>query len=325
MSVKILKMFESDGEPHQENEKYNIPQKFYHPDQIEPITVPPSTELIPDEYEHRDNKKGLVLIFYSKYDVDNQQVIRNEFCDQGYTVPENNVVGLTNKDQVLGALDQVAKGDNVEKSCLIIFFLGIAEEGDKFLLNDDQNSYIPLNDVWIKFTANNCPAFRNKPKIFIFQACRKPIMDTFDSIKVTPQGVYDLPCEADMLIVYKVTAFQNRNRFVPSLCNKIDKYGLKDDIIGLVTRTHEHKDVRPLIISTLTRKFYISSNVNRGHHFDLHNNHSKTMKALEDLHNQIQRKKVQTRPSSSQDASQVDLAKGKRKKVKTQTVRPPWK
>ncbi|KAK5640375.1 hypothetical protein RI129_011186 [Pyrocoelia pectoralis] len=320
-------MFESDGKPpHQENEKYNIPQKFYHPDQIEPITVPPSTELIPDEYEHCDNKKGLVLIFYSKYDVDNEQVIRSEFCDQGYTVLKNNVVALTNKDEVLRALDRVAKSDNVEKSCLIIFFLGIAEEGDKFLLDDEPVSHIQLSDVWIKFTANNCPAFRNKPKIFIFQACRKPTMDTFDSIKMTPQGIYDLPCEADMLIVYKVTDYQSRNRFVPSLCNKIDKYGLKDDIIGLITRTHDHKDVRPLIISTLTRKFYISSNVNRGHHFDLHDNHSKTIKALEDLHNQIQRKKVvQPRPSSSNDTSQVDSTKGKRKKVKTQTERPPWK
>ncbi|KAB0791991.1 hypothetical protein PPYR_13952 [Photinus pyralis] len=320
-------MFESDGKVvRQKEEKYEIPKHLFHPDDVEEITVPPSTELIPDEYEHRDNSKGLVLIFYSKRDVDNEQVIRREFRDQGYNVSDSNVFGLQSRSAVLEALDQVAKGDHKEKSCLIIFFLGMAEEEGKLELDEDPDSSIELRDVWTKFTSNNCPSLRNKPKIFIFQACRKPTAYAFDSKAMTPQGAYSLPSEADILIVYKVTGYHSRAQFIRSLCNKIDKFGQKDDIIGLVTRTHDHKYIRPLIISTMTRKFYVSSSANRGHYHDLHNNQDETIIQLRNWHNEIKRNNEEKRSApSSKETSQADLPGSKRKKIPKAEKRPPWR
>lgn len=60
--------------------------------------------------------------------------------------------------------------------------------------------------------------------------------------------------------------------------------GLKEDVIGLVTHSDCGAEKRPVIISTLTRKFYLRSNRVRGYHFELDVYHNKVNKGVKELH-----------------------------------------
>ncbi|KAF5287191.1 hypothetical protein FQA39_LY16010 [Lamprigera yunnana] len=304
--------------------KYPIDPELPNYYEIEKIHIPPSTELIPDEYEHEDNRNGLVLIFYSKYDENSKQVIAQEFNYQGYDVSEDNIFKLSTKNQVLGELSAVSTGDNEDKSCLIIFFLGMVEKGDKFLMDEEDEEFVTLKDIWTKFTSDSCISFRNKPKIFIFQ------VRAFDAhqIPIAPKGAYSVPSEADILIVYKkIEDLCRRGVFARELCNQINEFGKKDDIIGLVTRTNMEQ--RPLIISTLTRKFYIAKTPNRGLYYELECNHNKAMEILRIFQTEI------SNPGGSHvtgidTTKKKTLTDGKSKfmpklKTKQQDNRPPWR
>ncbi|KAF5280995.1 hypothetical protein FQA39_LY05200 [Lamprigera yunnana] len=255
-------------------EKYPIVQELPNYYEIERIHIPPSTELIPDEYEHEDNRNGLVIIFYSKYDEESKQVIAQEFTNQGYNVNEDNVFKLSNEEPSTG---RFKRSDNKDKTCLIIFFLGTLKNGDKFLMDKD-GEFVTLKEIWTKFTSDSCISFRNKPKIFYFSIFRYEMALQIGFIKI-PKEAYSVPSEADLLLVYKKTEDPcHRGSFVKELCNQIKEFGKKDDIIGLVTRTNMEQ--RPLIISTLTKKFYVAKSPNRGHYYELECDHNKAMEVL---------------------------------------------
>ncbi|KAF5269879.1 hypothetical protein FQA39_LY18893 [Lamprigera yunnana] len=82
--------------------------------------------------------------------------------------------------------------------------------------------------------------------------------------EISPKYLFSNPC--------------HRGSFVKELCNQINEFGKKDDIIGLVTRTNMEQ--RPLIISTLTKKFYVAKSPNRGHYYELECDHNKAMEVL---------------------------------------------
>ncbi|KAK4873488.1 hypothetical protein RN001_015517 [Aquatica leii] len=311
-------------------EKYPTSPKYEEPYEEDEIHVPPSTELVPDEYDHKDNKKGLVLIFHSKCDVESKDVLVKEFTDQGYDV--SNVFGLTTKDIVTSKLRHVAQENNEDKTCLIMFFLGTIEKEDKFYLDDDKN-FIVLKDVWLNFTADNCPTLRNKPKVFVFQGTKKPAVSAFDAklmFTTPPKGAYNVPSEADMLLIYtRVDSNSYRELFIKELCNKIDKFGKRDDIINLVTQTGL-TEKRPLIISTLTRKFYVTFSEQRGHYYDLNLNHTVTVETLEDLRKHVSSKVLHE--GVVRRSVQIDGVKNKSSKSTPKSVtkpkketRPPWK
>lgn len=128
-----------------------------------------------------------------------------------------------------------------------------------------------------------------------------------------------------------------RHEFIEDLCNNFHYEGCKDDIIGLVTHTEHGSERRPLVISTLTRKFYIRPSEklgHRGHRYDLHMNHGMVFDVLKDLLEKItaiqeqqqkfkkhieQRRKWLTTTSPSPSHISSDNAASKIKSVSTET------
>lgn len=72
---------------------------------LEPIVIPPSADLIADEYVHQDNADGLVIIFHSKLDEANLKTICKELQDQNYVISEDNLYRITTKEFVLTTLN----------------------------------------------------------------------------------------------------------------------------------------------------------------------------------------------------------------------------
>lgn len=85
------------------------------------------------------------------------------------------------------------------------------------------------------------------------------------------------------LIYVKILYFfiiSGDNVFLSKFCDVLSYYGKRDDIITLLTCT-EHDNNRPLIISTLTRKFYVtlSDKKSRGYHHEIQD-HNTQINAL---------------------------------------------
>ncbi|KAF2881841.1 hypothetical protein ILUMI_24342 [Ignelater luminosus] len=289
-----VRAFSSTEKPRKYSAAYNFDQ-----DDIEEIKVPPSTELIPDEYEHEDNTKGLVFIFHSSRDEVNVELLTTAFSDQGYNVPLENIYRMSTKEFVMNTIKKIAEKNHTDETCLIVVFLGNVFQEDRILPDDEKapniNNTISIKDVWTPFTSDNCPSLKYKPKVFIFQTCKKPELTSVDSRMVTHSvsidKAYDIPAEADILIIYKKVEDVNaRHEFIEQLCNNFHYEGRKDDIVGLVTHTEHGNERRPLIISTLTRKFYIRPSEklgHRGHGYDLHVNHDIVFDVLQDLQEKI--------------------------------------
>lgn len=74
----------------------------------ENIILKPSVELIPDEYEHVDNKAALVHVFRGEYkhDAINTERFLRSMNNIGYEVPFENVHFIRKRDQVLKDLDE---------------------------------------------------------------------------------------------------------------------------------------------------------------------------------------------------------------------------
>lgn len=75
---------------------------------MEDIVLKPSVELIPDEYEHTDNKAALVHIFRGEYkhDVINTERVRLSLQKLGYDIPFENVHFIRKRKQVQEDLDE---------------------------------------------------------------------------------------------------------------------------------------------------------------------------------------------------------------------------
>lgn len=73
------------------------------------------------------------------------------------------------------------------------------------------------------------------------------------------------------------------------MCKNIKENGERDDIIDLINMTDQDNSSSsvPVIISTLTKKFYFTSSKLRGHTLDLHNNHRHIKKSMKDVHQKI--------------------------------------
>lgn len=69
----------------------------------EDIRVDPSAELIPDEYEHKDNKSGLVIVFCGNFPsaLEDKRQLTEALLKHGYEVPEENVFKVASKKNVL--------------------------------------------------------------------------------------------------------------------------------------------------------------------------------------------------------------------------------
>lgn len=78
----------------------------YIDDDMEDIVLKPSTELIPDEYEHVDNTKALVHIFRGeyKYDAKNTEHFYKCLAEMGYNISDDYIHYIRNKEYILKLL-----------------------------------------------------------------------------------------------------------------------------------------------------------------------------------------------------------------------------
>lgn len=96
--------------------------------------------------------------------------------------------------------------------------------------------------------------------------------------------------------------------FVPQLCHNMSRLGQKEDVIGLVTHSNCGAENRPVIISTLTRKFYLRNSRVRGYHFELDVYHNKVNMGVKELHKIIDdfgRRVSQNKTSNNGDEEEM--------------------
>ncbi|KAJ8931023.1 hypothetical protein NQ314_016116 [Rhamnusium bicolor] len=143
-----------------------------------------------------------------------------------------------------------------------------------------------IQEIWNKFTSYTCLGLKNRPKIFIFQVTSPTTTETDSKryLSTTFDLAYETPAEADMLIVYNKTENSYQRDFTEQLCDNINRYGKNEDIISLVTCTDSIVfETRPMIISTLTRKFYFTVSESRGYHLTIDQNNEELMRGLREV------------------------------------------
>lgn len=83
--------------------------------------------------------------------------------------------------------------------------------------------------------------------------------------------------------------------FIQEVCRNFLMYGRRDDVVALFTRvakcvstyTHKRTKQMPVLVSTLSRKFYISINKDRTNKLAIHELHTKVCNAVNELNKAI--------------------------------------
>lgn len=161
--------------------------------------------------------------------------------------------------------------DHTENDCLVVMLLSHGElipfmdystgEESATLLSHDLMSYIhardrkyPLQMIWQYFTDENCPTLKNKPRIFIVQACQGDKTDEgfpmlakmrrleTDSITFAPIKLEPVLPQNDFLIAYATLpgffSFRNTENgswFVQTLCKEINERKSNYDLMKIFT------------------------------------------------------------------------------------------
>ncbi|XP_044761373.1 uncharacterized protein LOC123318717 isoform X2 [Coccinella septempunctata] len=249
------------------------------------IFLKPSTELIPDEYEHDDQESASVHVFIFKENMERKFV--DCMRSLGYIVPEKNIHPLSSRMDVIATLQRIGNEAN-GKSCLIVLFWGLLRDDKKFLLRD--GSSVKLIEIWSKFVPSNCPFLKDKAKIFIFNGVKHIENTEEDALPISRKysGIfsYNIPAEADMLIVFKHNDdLKTSVEYMDSLCSNFQNYAQREDISSLLTIAHFSS--QPTLISTMTRKFYLKPNAHRGIQLSLREKYSKIEEAIQKVKENI--------------------------------------
>ncbi|XP_074034882.1 caspase-7 [Leptinotarsa decemlineata] len=252
------------------------------------------------EYPRNGHEPGLILIFNQEKFNDPESKRRtgsrrdvNEivicFQRQGFNVDPENIMTDFTVEEVRNKMSEVAASDLKEYNCLIVFFL---THGDEFGRLHVIDGTIATHEIWRPFS--KCVSLNNKPKMFIFQACKGNDFTTTGASNSLPhsESTASLPVNtfstshlgSDMLIVYCTlegnVGFRNPltgSWFVQELCKNFLSYGKRDDVISLIVRTTkcvcgnyyfhsesgEYLKQMPMFVSTLTKKFYLNRNKDR--------------------------------------------------------------
>ncbi|XP_044269759.1 uncharacterized protein LOC123014617 [Tribolium madens] len=273
----------------------------------EEIVIKPSTELIPDEYKHDVEENVLLHIFKTDYDEGTAEELLEAAKYIKYKVNNDNLHNLNTREEFYEDIEKIKK-ESANKSGLFMIFIGYFERkhpnGTIAFMNERKNNYLQVKEIWNTFSANNCPELKNKPKIFMFCVSGAPYAVQSDALRhrsMAFEKVYDFPAESDMLIVYKKVddVSPHVQIFLSNFSQNMRNHSKKYDIIDLVSHINEENSRHvPLIISTLTRKFYLTPNVEREHFLSVVENTSsvqndlqKIKEDLEKLHHELQKKK----------------------------------
>ncbi|KAG5899360.1 hypothetical protein JTB14_036849 [Gonioctena quinquepunctata] len=254
------------------------------------------------EYQRKGDEPGLILIFNQENfldpDVKQRRGSRRDvneivicFQRQGFNIDEENILTDCGREIILAKLKETAESDLAKYNSLIVFFLTHGDEFNKLHVYDD---CLTTNEVWLPF--RRCKTLVNKPKMFIFQACKGEDFSTTGKSTSPTTKRRESTCTAvpfgtfstnfltpDMLVVYSTiegnVSFRhslNGSWFIQELCKNFSAYGKRDDVISLIIRTTkcvcsnyfhyeetEFKKQMPMFVSTLTRKFYLNRNKDR--------------------------------------------------------------
>ncbi|XP_063910703.1 uncharacterized protein LOC135127929, partial [Zophobas morio] len=263
----------------------------------EDIIVKPSTELIPDEYEHSTNQSVLFHVFAAPLVTPLAEELLKSVRLINYDVDtKRNLHDLNKPNEFWTHLEAIRK-EAPNKSALILFFIGYygKENGTLLISEEDFSKNVHVKQVWNFFSGNNCPELKHKPKIFVFCMSSQPRggavqTDSMRHRTMKFDKVYDFPAESDMLIVYKKVAEVDLvDIFLDELCNNIVYHSKKYDFIDLISYIHNNRRSVPLVISTLTRKFYLTPNDQRDHYLSVVENQMSLEEMLQKIHDDVQK------------------------------------
>ncbi|XP_066255948.1 uncharacterized protein [Euwallacea similis] len=241
-------------------------------DDWEDIYIKPSIDLISDEFERETNGNLLVELVRDSNDKEARYFL--QVMEQlGYQTNETDVEDM--EEQVTSSwIDEVLKKVKAKDCDGVIMVFSQVTYNRKVMRN-----------IWTKFNSKECLELKNKPKIFIFVAA--PLAKTrtqADHPRASMKwpAEYETPSEADMLIIQD--KFDNDGvNFLSELTSNIETYGDKEDIVTLASVSLNSP---PLLISTMTRKFYVKLHQYRGYHLDIRNGTDELKEKLKEMHQQ---------------------------------------
>lgn len=156
--------------------------------------------------------------------------------------------GIVNKLRAFAGMPEHLTGD-----ASILCLLSHGEEGYVF---GTDGKRIPLDEIFLLFDNQRCPALINKPKVFFIQACRGGALDRGVKMPVDetdggpgPQSASSLvqhPSMSDMLICYPTLegyyAWRNRERgswYIEAVVQVFMRYAKTEDICAMLNRVNE--------------------------------------------------------------------------------------
>ena len=195
-------------------------------------------------------------------------------------------------NEIIELMKQASGKDHSKFNCFAVVIL---THGNHGVLYDTDNEEVSIDKQVIEpFRGEKCPTLLDKPKLFIFQACRGCRLDDgvkqegTDELAETGQGLEDrvevgewtdqlkLPTEADILAAYAVPpgyqAWRNEKGswFIQSLVAAIDKFSGDQDLVSILTevnrkvakeyetsKTKGEKKQIPSFVSQLRYKLYL--------------------------------------------------------------------
>ncbi|KAI4470591.1 caspase [Holotrichia oblita] len=192
------------------------------------------------------------------------------------------------------------------RNSLILFFFTHGSSNDTLMTNDGT---IEAKQMW-KILGEH-KDLQNKPKLFVFQACKgNDISTSFDKkmhenkhYSISSISLSDYPLPPDVLLCYSsvegMKAYRNTVKgswFIQEVCRNFMMYGRRDDVISLFTRvakcvstyTHIETKQMPSFISTLSRKFYLSKSKDRSNKIAIHEQYHKIYTALKEIETRIE-------------------------------------
>ncbi|XP_044766422.1 uncharacterized protein LOC123322543 [Coccinella septempunctata] len=226
------------------------------------IDFPPSTELIPDEYDVELDGRECVHIFTRTDELLEKCVVFLKSLN--IKLPETNKHKMDTTENVLRTLNTVSKTSQKDKSLLLLIFWGVEVEG-QFIMDGD--APLPFYKIWSTFCNGH---WRNTPKLFLLNVVMYKSQIQRDGGTLYKPTEFETPNEGDVLIIFKRNGdIEESKQFMEGLRRTLDKYGTKEDFSSIVTAVEEsksNKSFRPLIVSTLLKKLFLIPSEYRGHH-----------------------------------------------------------
>lgn len=171
-----------------------------------------------------------------------------------------------------GLFISVAEMDHSDHDCLVVIVLTHGDLEPYYdvdsgmmvntLLSHDLMGYIhardkryPLQTLWRFFTNENCPSLKDKPRVFLIQACqgdktdpgfrmkaKRSVTVEPDSISFEPVKVHPILPQTDFLVAYaslpgfySFRNIENGSWFIQALCKELNERKHNYDLLKILT------------------------------------------------------------------------------------------